>query len=293
MWYPDVSLNALHVAFFVSLIAANISVALSGVRSGWNGGTVAWYVMMSAFIRGALVLYGLFVAVAWHTALLLVLYTLVVGGGIELVGLRYGVPFGRYRYTTLLRPRIAGLPLQIALEWVLVAVPTWGLLSVLNLSPVLFVGASALIITGWDLFYDHFFVAIGLWRWERRSAASKVSLYGIPWTNYAGWFLTGVLLSSGALYLFPIGTLSAPDFLSAYYLLMFIMQVGLQFFIVGVRPYVVFSVALWAVGWPLCALATAGHALVPLAILVGVQLAVGLFTLWITLRRGRGARTPQ
>ena len=46
-------------------------------------------------------------------------------------------------------------------------------------------GAAAL--TAWDLFLDPQMVGEGYWAWQRRGRYR-----GIPATNYAGWFVTGL-----------------------------------------------------------------------------------------------------
>ena len=38
-------------------------------------------------------------------------------------------------------------------------------------------------MTAWDLFLDPQMVSWRLWVWDRRGG-----YFGIPWTNYAGWF---------------------------------------------------------------------------------------------------------
>ncbi|MEZ4635217.1 MAG: carotenoid biosynthesis protein [Caldilineaceae bacterium] len=49
---------------------------------------------------------------------------------------------------------------------------------------------SGLAITAWDLFLDPQMVAWQLWVWE-----TPGGYFGIPWVNYAGWLLTGVLIT--------------------------------------------------------------------------------------------------
>jgi putative membrane protein len=113
----------------------------------------------------------------------------IATGLVELVGSRRGVPFGRYRYTGVLRPHVAGVPAVVPLAWFAMALPArevahaaLGARSSRSSRAVL--GAAAL--TAWDLFLDPQMVREGYWRWER------VGRYrGIPLSNFAGWFATG------------------------------------------------------------------------------------------------------
>lgn len=202
---------------------------------------------ISTFVRIGLLIYGVAAVLPWTNVILLLGMITVVSGLIEIIGLRSGIPFGRYRYTNLLRPQIAGLPLQIMFEWTLVTIPTWAVLSHLNLGIVAFSLASGLVIMGWDLFYDHFFVALGFWQWQKQRRA----LAGIPCTNYLGWFLTGGVLSAAAYVLFPLDQLGTLAFLPAFYLLMFGMQIVLQCFIASMRNRLAYMLGIVAVGWPL------------------------------------------
>ncbi|MDQ1592187.1 MAG: hypothetical protein QOG71_2814 [Pyrinomonadaceae bacterium] len=107
---------------------------------------------------------------------------------VELCGVSYGVPFGRYAYTGVLRPTLFGVPVVMAFAWLtLVAyvqqamprlsLPTW---------------AGALVAAAWmtsiDLVIDPPAAnQLGYWRWVERG-----NYYGIPLTNFAGWFVASL-----------------------------------------------------------------------------------------------------
>jgi uncharacterized membrane protein len=109
---------------------------------------------------------------------------------VERAGTRTGRPFGRYEYTAALRPKVAGVPAIVPLAWFAMAVPAretaHGALGDRS-TPVrrIVLGSAALV--AWDLFLDPQMVGEGYWRWARRGAYR-----GIPLTNFAGWFLTGL-----------------------------------------------------------------------------------------------------
>jgi lycopene beta-cyclase len=52
------------------------------------------------------------------------------------------------------------------------------------------VAASSAAITAWDLFLDPQMVNWGFWEWELDGA-----YFGIPLSNYAGWLLTGAVVT--------------------------------------------------------------------------------------------------
>jgi uncharacterized membrane protein len=108
---------------------------------------------------------------------------------VERVGTRTGLPFGRYRYSSALRPQVAGVPALVPLAWFAMAVPAReaahrALRHHSDLPRRLAVGSAAL--TAWDLFLDPQMVGEGYWQWQRRGRYR-----GIPLTNYLGWLLTG------------------------------------------------------------------------------------------------------
>jgi putative membrane protein len=57
---------------------------------------------------------------------------------------------------------------------------------------LLFAIVAGLAITAWDLFLDPQMVAWGMWRWE---AFEGAGYFGIPWLNYAGWWLVAGLMT--------------------------------------------------------------------------------------------------
>jgi uncharacterized membrane protein len=125
----------------------------------------------------------------------------VLSLGSELMGTRYGIPFGGYEYTALMEPMwFDRVPVVIPLSWFYMALPAYGMaLAVLpgreRLVARLITASLALV--AWDLALDPAMsFASPYWVWE-----SMGPYYGMPWVNLAGWFATGLLLM-GALALF-------------------------------------------------------------------------------------------
>lgn len=122
---------------------------------------------------------------------------------VEIMGVKTGIPFGRYHYTPLLQPQVMGVPLLIPFAWVMMLVPSWALSEILLNSPLkktanpkngryrlIFAVLSGLIFTAWDLYLDPQMVGKGLWVWETPGL-----YFGIPLTNYLGWFVTSALIT--------------------------------------------------------------------------------------------------
>ena len=124
-------------------------------------------------------------------------------GLVERIGTSTGVPFGRYRYTGRLRPVVAGVPVAVPAAWWAMAVPAresahaaLGRRS--TVATRIVVGAAAL--TAWDLFLDPQMTAEGFWRWPGGGRYR-----GIPLSNFAGWFVTGLAVMSVLEVVLPAG----------------------------------------------------------------------------------------
>lgn len=129
---------------------------------------------------------------AWLTAALAVFAISLLA---ELVGTRYGLPFGSYEYTNLLGPKVAGrVPWIIPLSWFLMALPAYGL------AAVAFPGTdhargrislATLLLVAWDLALDPAmsFSPPLYWQWEATGP-----YYGMPWMNLFGWLGTGATI---------------------------------------------------------------------------------------------------
>lgn len=117
----------------------------------------------------------------------------VLALGAEYLGTRTGLPFGPYRYSGLMGPKIADLvPVLIPLSWFVMAVPAYRIASALWEGPgrlARLSGATALLVA-WDLALDPAMSALTpYWIWEVDGA-----YYGMPMINLVGWAATGMLI---------------------------------------------------------------------------------------------------
>ena len=110
---------------------------------------------------------------------------------VELCGVYYGVPFGRYAYTGVLRPTVFGVPVVMAFAWMtLVAYVRQVLSPTTGLPPWAGALAAAAWMTAIDLVIDPLAAnQLGYWRW-----AEPGGYYGIPLGNFAGWFGASLLI---------------------------------------------------------------------------------------------------
>jgi putative membrane protein len=144
------------------------------------------------------------------TAVLVILYnrwnlrrtflTFALVGGLsylaELLGSQTGFPFGKYHYTNLLQPQIAGVPLLIPLAWMMMLPPAWAIAQLITHKTGRdwrFVAVAALAFTAWDLFLDPQMAGWGFWVWEQPG-----QYFGIPLSNYLGWLVVSGLLTLAA-----------------------------------------------------------------------------------------------
>lgn len=174
---------------------------------------LGWILGENALIRGmtfgvlmqaSAVIIILYSAWGWPRALKTVLIVAVFTYLAELLGSKTGFPFGKYHYTDLLQPQLAGVPLLIPLAWLMMLPPAWAIAAIILgkdpryegtrkqsfLFALKFSLLSALALTAWDLFLDPQMVGWGFWIWETPGL-----YFGIPLSNYFGWILTSFLIT--------------------------------------------------------------------------------------------------
>ncbi len=124
----------------------------------------------------------------------------------ELLGTSTGLPFGPYSYTTLLGYRIGGLvPFPIPLSWfymVYASIAITGrILPVRDSerSRTAWAFCAGAILTAWDVAMDPAMSrATTHWLWH-----TDGFFYGMPLSNWIGWFLTGSVVARAMLAIVP------------------------------------------------------------------------------------------
>jgi uncharacterized membrane protein len=125
-----------------------------------------------------------------RAALMLLALCFFVAGGFEILSVHTGFPYGHYAYSSLLGPGIAGVPFIVPLCWQMMAHNAGTVARLLNPKAFVLVASGALV--AWDVYLDPQMVRAGLWTWERSSGPWTYA--GIPLENYAGWFLTALVI---------------------------------------------------------------------------------------------------
>ncbi|MDR9391306.1 MAG: carotenoid biosynthesis protein [Trueperaceae bacterium] len=124
---------------------------------------------------------------------------------IEAIGERTGVPFGSYTYTAP-GPAILGVPLLVPLGWWAF---TLGAMAIAPRRGRLFWAPLALV--AWDVGLDPLMVHMGFWRFEQGA------YFGIPLSNFVGWYVAGLVLVALLGALLPDLRTERPPILRAVY----------------------------------------------------------------------------
>ncbi len=125
---------------------------------------------------------------AWKSLPKLLLWALIVGFSAEIVGTHLCLPFGCYEYVNL-RPQIFGVGLFVPFAWGIFGAIAYLTASYFfrNWSKRLLFAALLMIII--DLSVDPIMTSWKAWVWKRTTA---INWFGIPWTNYLGWFIVSL-----------------------------------------------------------------------------------------------------
>ena len=126
----------------------------------------------------------------WLTAFL-TLYAISLAS--ELLGTTFGIPFGAYSYSAVLKPMwLDRVPVGIPLSWFYMAVPSYAIaMSLLRgQTAVRRIALASFILLAWDLALDPAMSsATKYWEWGEAGP-----YYGMPLLNLFGWYVTGVVL---------------------------------------------------------------------------------------------------
>jgi putative membrane protein len=119
---------------------------------------------------------------------LLGLFALVIEGQAVITGW----PYSEFQYSNLIAGKIFGIvPWTIAFAWTPLLLGWCYLFNPLILkSKLKFIVCVALGLVATDLLLDPAAVKAGLWIWEDQGS---MPFYGIPFQNFVGWFISGVI----------------------------------------------------------------------------------------------------
>lgn len=188
------------------------------LRLGWkfSGPT---YVVLGAI--AALLHLGAWIG--WRRTIPLFLVSSGIALGSELLGTSTQLPFGEYTYTTLLGYRIFDLvPFPIPISWFYMIVGSLAIAGRLliarddNATKWKWSLVGGLVLVAWDVSMDPAMVKTLHWIWGDGDLFVRMGLpdpvvafftkdvfYGMPLSNWFGWFVTGVVISRLVLYFAP------------------------------------------------------------------------------------------
>lgn len=128
-----------------------------------------------------------------------------IGMVVEIAGVKTGVIFGEYHYTPTLGLSVAGVPLIIGFNWVLLSYCCAGVAERYITSVTGRVVAASLLMVITDLLLETFAIRHGLWVWTDAHP---------PFQNFAAWFVTSLPIQ----WLFVKWVKSAQEDMSVFYL---------------------------------------------------------------------------
>jgi uncharacterized membrane protein len=141
----------------------------------------------------------------WTGIVVFLVLCLGISNIMENVGVLTGFPFGRYHYTDAVGPKLFLVPLLIGPGYFGTGYVSWVLANILlgsdrrrDLKAVIGVPlVGTFIMVAWDVGIDPGSSTLGkIWIWEKGGG-----YFGVPFTNYLGWYLTVYLfLQAFALY---------------------------------------------------------------------------------------------
>ena len=138
---------------------------------------------------------------------------------VEWVGHTTGVPFGAYGYTAP-GPQLLGVPLLVPLGWF-----AFTLIGIELSPPGTKRWLAPLALVAWDVGLDPLMVSQGFWQFDGGA------YYGIPLSNFVGWFVAGAALVTLLGWLEPrLLERSSPDLRVVFWAQAFLISVGLVFF---------------------------------------------------------------
>lgn len=220
VWGLPIVVRLLGAAWVFSMICVPIlgwTLGAGAERVGISIGVITQTVFVAGLLVSALPL---------GSAVLVIAAIPMLGWLFELVGSRTGVPFGRYHYTDVLKPQVHNVPVVVPAAWLMMipASAAVGRLLVPGGSTFVQLLVSALAFTAWDLFLDPQMVLWDFWRWEKPGR-----YFGIPFVNFFGWFLCGMLALLAMTALLPTAACYLPVWpLFAVYILTWFFQTTAQ-----------------------------------------------------------------
>lgn len=126
-----------------------------------------------------------------HSVLLLL--GCLAGWLVEVYGVATGTVFGAYHYGSVLGVALAGVPVVIGINWLMLVYASAHLSYAAQISPEIrpFLGATAVMLA--DVLIEPVAVFLGFWTWD---TPGEGSLFVAPMRNYIAWWVVSLVLLS-------------------------------------------------------------------------------------------------
>ncbi len=156
--------------------------------------SLAWAASALLFLEGMLLIVAAIVHYGWLRGFCAGLVVITLSYGIEALGVGTGFPFGVYRYTNVLFPKLPGdVPMAVMFAWVLIVFSVYGWVRSEKRRIGVFsalLGASLATLLDLEIepvaaHLEHY------WEWL---APGRINYYNVPLTNFAAWFIVAFLL---------------------------------------------------------------------------------------------------
>ena len=115
---------------------------------------------------------------------------------IEIIGVNYGIPFGKYHYGNSLGFKVFSTPLIIGLNWLFVAYSTSSIFFDSKLKPIFKVLLPSILMVIYDILLEFNAPKLNMWYFENNEP---------PLQNYIAWFFLAIIIHSAFSY-FKINT---------------------------------------------------------------------------------------
>ncbi len=156
--------------------------------------SLAWAGSALLFLEGMLLIVAASLRYGWVRGVCAGFIVITLSYGVEALGVGTGFPFGVYRYTDVLFPKLpGGVPMAVMFAWVLIVFGAYGWVR-MEMRPIGLSGAllGAALATLLDLEIEP--VAAHLehyWEWL---VPGHINYYGVPLANFAAWFVVAFVL---------------------------------------------------------------------------------------------------
>jgi len=149
-----------------------------------------WWVSALSIVLFALPSFYFFcLELGWKRGVLILTVLSLYAFGFEYLAITTGFPYGRFSYTEKIGFRLGGqVPWTVAFAWVPLILASYGLAQRFVQVRWCQIVLSAIFLVLIDLVLDPGAVALKFWIWE-----SNGPFYGVPVSNFVGWFLSGLV----------------------------------------------------------------------------------------------------